>query len=176
VLASILRTSWRAASASTSHAKSSRLPLTRSEVMARIEGKNTGPELAVRSLLHALGYRFRLHRKDLPGSPDIVLPGRKAVIFVHGCFWHGHRCKRGSRAPKTNSDYWTKKLAGNVARDEKRQTELVSLGWRVLVVWECEIKDREALACILRAFLDRTPFSVSSLARVEILGEQDCHD
>lgn len=144
-------------SASTSRANDSRQPFTRSEVMARIKGKDTGPEKAVRSFLHALGYRFRLHRKDLPGSPDIVLPGRKAVIFVHGCFWHGHGCKRGSRAPKTNADYWTRKLAGNVARDAKRQAELVVLGWRVLVVWECEMKEAEALMDKLRAFLDSTP-------------------
>jgi len=126
---------------------------TRSQVMRAVKGKNTRPELAVRSLLHALGYRFRIHRKDLPGFPDIVLPGRKAVIFVHGCFWHGHACKRGSRAPKANADYWTKKLAGNVVRDEKRQTELVGLGWRVLVVWECEVKETAALADKLHAFL-----------------------
>lgn len=143
------------ASASTSRAGGSRLTLTRSEVMSRVRSKDTGAERAVRSLLHALGYRFRLHRKDLPGSPDIVLPGRKAVIFVHGCFWHGHGCKRGSRAPKTNADYWTKKLAGNVARDEKRQAELVGLGWRVLVVWECEIK-AEGLPDKLQAFLGST--------------------
>jgi len=129
---------------------------TRSRVMRAVKGKNTRPEQAVRSLLHALGYRFRLHRKDLPGSPDIVLPGRKAVIFVHGCFWHGHACKRGSRAPKTNADYWTKKLAGNVARDARTRVELEALGWRVLVVWECEIK-AESLADKLRMFLCKNP-------------------
>lgn len=128
---------------------------TRSWVMRAVKGRNTRPERAVRSLLHALGYRFRLHRKDLPGSPDIVLPGRKAVIFVHGCFWHGHGCKRGSRAPKTNADYWTKKLAGNIARDARTRAELKALGWQVLVVWECEIKT-EGLADKLRAFLGST--------------------
>lgn len=141
------------ASASTSRASGSSKPLSRSEVMSRVHSKDTGPERAVRSLLHALGYRFRLHRKDLPGSPDIVLPGRKAIIFVHGCFWHGHDCKRGSRTPKANADYWTRKLAGNVARDSRTRTELETLGWRVLVVWECEIKHREALVDKLRAFL-----------------------
>jgi DNA mismatch endonuclease, patch repair protein len=140
------------ASASTSRASGSRHTLTRSEVMARIKGKDTGPERAVRSLLHALGYRFRLHRKDLPGSPDIVLPGRKAVIFVHGCFWHGHGCKRGSRTPKANTDYWSKKLAGNVARDARTRAELEALGWRVLVVWECEVLDRMSLAGIVTRF------------------------
>ncbi len=120
--------------------------------MRAVKGKNTRPEQAVRSLLHALGYRFRLHRRDLPGSPDIVLPGRKAVILVHGCFWHGHGCKRGSRTPKANADYWNMKLAGNVARDARTRAELEALGWRVLVVWECEIK-AEGLADKLRAFL-----------------------
>ena len=117
------------ASASTSRARSSRPPLTRSEVMARVKGKDTRPERAVRSLLHAMGYRFRLHRRDLPGSPDIVLPGRSAVIFVHGCFWHGHGCKRGSRAPKSNADYWTRKLAGNVARDARSWRPLAGGCW-----------------------------------------------
>lgn len=121
--------------------------------MRAVKGKNTRPEQAVRSLLHALGYRFRLHRRDLPGSPDIVLPGRKAVIFVHGCFWHGHDCKRGSRTPKTNADYWVSKIGRNMARDARTRAALEAQGWRVLVVWECEIKDEEALAAKLRAFL-----------------------
>lgn len=131
-------------------------PLTRSEVMARIKGKDTGPEKAVRSLLHSLGFRFRLHRRDLPGSPDIVFPGRKAVVFVHGCFWHGHGCKQASYAPKTNSEFWAKKLTQNMARDGIAKSELESLGWRVLVVWECEIKE-EALRERLLAFLGFTP-------------------
>lgn len=125
--------------------------------MARVKGKDTGPEQAVRSLLHALGYRFRLHRRDLPGSPDIVFPGRKAVILVHGCFWHGHACKRGSRTPKANADYWISKIGRNTARDARTRAELEALGWRVLVVWECEIKDRVALADKLQAFLGSTP-------------------
>ena len=129
---------------------------TRSRVMGAVKGQNTRPERAVRSLLHALGYRFRLHRKDLPGSPDIVLPGRKAVIFVHGCFWHDHGCKRGNRAPKANADYWTRKLTGNVARDEKRRAEPEALGWRVLVVWECEIQDAKGLAERLQLALGAT--------------------
>lgn len=123
--------------------------------MSRVHSKDTGPERAVRSLLHALGYRFRLHRKDLPGSPDIVLPGRKTIIFVHGCFWHGHGCKRGSRTPQANADYWTRKLAGNVVRDVRTRAELEALGWRVLVVWECEIK-AEGLTDKLQAFLGST--------------------
>lgn len=126
---------------------------TRSRVMRAVKGKNTRPEQAVRSLLHSLGYRFRLHRRDLPGAPDITLPGRRAVIFVHGCFWHGHPCKRGNRAPKANAEYWTRKLERNIARDSAAREKLESLGWRVLVVWECEIKDRDALADRFRAFL-----------------------
>lgn len=128
----------------------------RSRVMRAVKGKDTRPEKAVRSLLHALGYRFRLHRRDLPGSPDIVLPGRQAAIFVHGCFWHGHDCARGDRPPRDNAEYWRRKRAGNVARDAKRQAELMALGWRVLVVWECEMRDAAALAGRLRAFLGRT--------------------
>lgn len=118
--------------------------------MRAVKDKNTRPEQAVRSLLHALGYRFRLHRRDLPGSPDIVLPGRKAVIFVHGCFWHGHACKRGSRVPKANADYWISKIGRNAARDARTLAELEALGWRVLVVWECEIKDVAGLAARLQ--------------------------
>lgn len=127
---------------------------TRSQVMRAVKGKDTRPEKAVRSLLHSLGYRFRLHRKDLPGSPDIVFPGRRAVVFVHGCFWHGHDCKRGRRIPKSNRDYWKKKLAGNVSRDAQNQSELEAMNWAVLVVWECEINAKETLAGKLVNFLD----------------------
>jgi len=130
---------------------------TRSRVMRAVKGEDTRPEQAVRSLLHALGYRFRLHRRDLPGSPDIVLPGRKAVIFVHGCFWHGHTCRRGSRMPKANADYWVRKLAQNAARDAKAGAALEALGWRVLTVWECEIKDAASLSDKLRDFLGVGP-------------------
>lgn len=122
--------------------------------MRAVKGKNTRPEQAVRSLLHSLGYRFRLHRRTLPGSPDIVLPGRKAVIFVHGCFWHGHDCKRGARTPKANADYWVGKIGRNMARDARARAELEAQGWRVLVVWECEIKNPDDLAAKLRAFLE----------------------
>lgn len=127
---------------------------TRSRVMRAVKGKDTKPEQAVRSLLHSLGYRFRLHRRDLPGSPDIVFPGRKAAIFVHGCFWHGHTCSRGSRMPKANADYWVGKLARNQARDATTRAALEALGWRVLTVWECEIRDAAMLADRLREFLD----------------------
>lgn len=108
--------------------------------MSRIKGKNTKPEITIRSLLHHLGYRFRLHRKDLPGSPDIVLPKYRAAIFVNGCFWHFHdNCKNG-KIPKTNVEYWENKLKTNVKRDKKNTADLEQAGWRVLVVWECEVK------------------------------------
>jgi DNA mismatch endonuclease (patch repair protein) len=112
----------------------------RSVVMSRIRSKNTKPELAVRSLLHSLGYRFRLHRKDLPGRPDIVLPKYHAVIFVHGCFWHLHAKCRDGTIPKTQHEKWKEKLERNVARDKEHQRKLRSLGWKVLVIWECEIE------------------------------------
>ena len=110
--------------------------------------------MTLRRLLHGMGYRYRLHRGDLPGSPDIVFPSRRAVIFVHGCFWHGHDCKRGARVPKTNADYWLAKVARNVERDRRTMASLDAAGWRSLVVWECRIKDRAALEVELVAFLD----------------------
>lgn len=137
-----------------SHQNNHKPPLSRSEVMARVHSKDTRPEKSVRSLLHAMGYRFRLHRRDLPGSPDIAFPSRKAVIFVHGCFWHGHKCKRGDRVPKNNMDYWIKKRTRNMLRDKQNKKDLESLGWKVLVVWECELKDLSALKKKLIAFLN----------------------
>ena len=116
-------------------------PEQRSRVMARVKGKNTTPELKVRRLLHRLGARFRLHRKDLPGAPDIVLPARHLAIFVHGCFWHGHDCARGARVPKQNRDYWVGKVERNRTRDLVSQTALEAAGWRVEAIWECELKD-----------------------------------
>lgn len=121
----------------------------RSWLMARIPGSNTKPELAVRSLLHRMGYRFRLHRRDLPGTPDIVMPGRKAVVFVHGCFWHGHWCKR-TKMPKSRVDYWNEKIEGNRRRDARKRRKLRSLGWKVVVVWECQLKRPERLAMKLK--------------------------
>lgn len=113
--------------------------------MSRIRSGNTRPEVAVRKQLHALGYRFRLHRRDLPGKPDIVLPRHKIAIFVHGCFWHQHEgCKLASK-PKTRQEYWTPKLAGNVARDQVAQAALADLGWRVEVIWECDVRKPEEL-------------------------------
>jgi DNA mismatch endonuclease (patch repair protein) len=121
--------------------------------MAAIRGKDTKPEIQVRSVLHALGYRFRLHRKDLPGKPDIVLPKFRVAVFVHGCFWHSHNCRYGRVVPATRSEFWSAKRAGTVERDEKKKRALEELGWRVLTLWECEMKDREALAEVLRNFL-----------------------
>ena len=99
----------------------------------------------MRRLLTRLGLRYRLHRRDLPGSPDVAFPGRRLALFVHGCFWHGHDCRRGARTPKTNADYWIGKIARNRARDAAAQDSLQAMGWRVAVVWECELKDEAAL-------------------------------
>lgn len=125
----------------------------RSKIMRAVKSVNTAPEMIVRRLAHRLGYRFRLHRADLPGRPDLVFPARKAAIFVHGCFWHGHDCKRGARPPKTNSDYWTAKIARNRIRDAEHSVALAEMGWRSMVLWECELKNEEALIERLRAFL-----------------------
>lgn len=116
----------------------------RSRNMAAIRSANTKPEMRVRSALHAMGLRFRLHRKDLPGRPDIVLPKHRTAIFVHGCFWHCHRCRYGSVAPATRADFWAAKRAGNVARDRRNAAALRRLGWRVLTIWECEVRNDEA--------------------------------
>ncbi len=128
-------------------------PDKRSWIMRQVKSKNTSPELRVRSLLHGMGYRFRLHRRDLPGAPDIVFPGRKKAIFVHGCFWHGHSCPRGSRLPKSNAEYWKKKIARNKERDQRHIEDLFDLGWETLVVWECEVKDTDSLRERLKRFL-----------------------
>ena len=115
-------------------------PSKRSQIMARVSSKDTKPELIVRRALHSLGYRYRLHRKDLPGSPDIVFLSRKVAIFVHGCYWHGHECRWG-RLPKSNTSYWRQKIEANTDRDKRKAEELSKLGWRVLVVWQCELRD-----------------------------------
>jgi DNA mismatch endonuclease (patch repair protein) len=120
-------------------------PEKRSAVMRRVKGAGTTPELALRRLIWRLGGRYRLNRKDLPGKPDIVLPGRRLAIFVHGCFWHGHDCPRGARVPKANRDYWVAKVARNRDRDARAREALSALGWRVETVWECEMKDAAAL-------------------------------
>jgi DNA mismatch endonuclease (patch repair protein) len=130
-------------------------PEKRSAVMRRVKGKDTTPELAVRRLVWRLGGRYRLHRADLPGKPDIVLPGRRLAIFVHGCFWHGHDCARGARVPKANRDYWVGKVARNRARDAAARAALEAQGWQVATVWECELKDPAALAARVGDWLRR---------------------
>lgn len=127
----------------------------RSQIMRAVRSKDTQPELAVRRLLHALGYRYRLHRKDLPGAPDLVFVRRRKVIFVHGCFWHGHDCKRGSRKPKSNSDYWQAKIARNKERDARSVDALERDRWETITVWECELSSakRDELTSRLVRFL-----------------------
>jgi DNA mismatch endonuclease (patch repair protein) len=123
--------------------------------MRAIRSKDTAPEFAVRRLAHRLGYRFRLHRPDLPGKPDLVFGTRRKIIFVHGCFWHGHNapnCNNGMK-PKSNRDYWLPKLARNSERDAEHGAALAADGWKVLIVWECETRDLKALATRLRRFL-----------------------
>lgn len=128
-------------------------PEERSRIMSRVRSKGTGPEKKVRGFLHRLGYRFRLHRKDLPGNPDIVFPGRKKVIFVHGCFWHRHDCKAGRKIPKTNTEYWTEKIERNVVRDAEQSYSLQAAGWERLIIWECEMRDEEQLKTKILEFL-----------------------
>ncbi|QTO43638.1 DNA mismatch endonuclease Vsr [Burkholderia latens] len=131
-------------------------PAERSERMSRIKGKNTKPELIVRSLVHRMGYRYRLHRKGLPGRPDLVFAKRRKVIFVHGCFWHRHEGCRLARLPKSRLDFWRPKLDANAKRDKEVELRLAELGWKVLTIWECEVKEGAALASRIRAFLDDT--------------------
>src|SRR5208283_2172112 len=122
--------------------------------MRRIRSANTKPELTVRSLAHRLGYRFRLHRRDLPGRPDLVFPSKRKVIFVHGCFWHQHRGCIDGRTPKSNTPYWLPKLANNKERDRKNRSRLARLGWECLVIWDCQTEDGKKLEQQLRALLD----------------------
>ena len=127
----------------------------RSEIMSHVRGKDTDVEKKVRSLLHSLGYRFRVHVDRLPGKPDIVLPKYTSIVFVHGCFWHGHkRCKRAS-IPETNREFWTRKIAGNMQRDRRTIRELHKLGWKVLVVWQCQTRDLALLENRLAKFFGK---------------------
>ena len=125
----------------------------RSRVMRAVKGKDTGTEMTVRRIVHRMGYRYRLHRKELPGKPDLVFGPRRKVVFVHGCFWHGHTCKRGDRIPKENRRYWTKKIARNKERDQEHVSALKVKGWKVLIIWECETKDTRRLEKRIRAYL-----------------------
>lgn len=128
----------------------------RSEIMRRVRSTDTTPELIVRKLTHALGFRYRLHRKDLPGKPDLVFSSKKKIIFVHGCFWHGHKCKRGDRVPKDNRHYWVKKIKANIERDKRHIEVLDKLGWSVLPIWECETKGSGALNQRILEFLNES--------------------
>ena len=127
-----------------------RSPAERSLNMSRIRSRDTSPELRVRSLLHRAGYRYRLHVKDLPGKPDIVMPRHRTVVFVNGCFWHRHSGCRYAATPKTNAIYWQRKFERNVARDQKAYEALAQDGWRVLVIWECQTRSGEKLAALIR--------------------------
>lgn len=130
-------------------------PDQRSERMSRVRSQDTKPELMVRKLVHGMGFRFRLHRRDLPGNPDLVFPGRGKIIFVHGCFWHRHgdRCEL-TRWPKSRLDFWKPKLEENHRRDQRNQRALRRLGWKVMVVWECQLKETDKLAERIRRFLE----------------------
>lgn len=128
----------------------------RRRTMQAVRSKDTKPEMMVRRIVHAQGYRYRLHRRDLPGTPDLTFPSRRKVIFVHGCFWHGHPCRGEPRLPKTNRDYWVPKIRRNAERDAEHDRDLAELGWESLTVWECELRDRDRLLEKLVAFLDAT--------------------
>ncbi|WP_210253692.1 very short patch repair endonuclease [Methylocella tundrae] len=125
----------------------------RSAVMRAVKSTDTKPEMIVRSIAHRLGFRFRLHRKSLPGCPDLVFVTRRKAIFVNGCFWHGHDCKRGARMPKANADYWRSKITRNQARDLRVREDLAAAGWDVFTIWECETKDQGLLRQRIVAFL-----------------------
>lgn len=139
----------------------------RSALMARIGGKDTAPELIVRRLLHSLGYRFRLHRRDLPGTPDIVFPSRGKAIFVNGCFWHAHGCRIG-RPPKSKLEFWGPKLARNRTRDRQNRSDLRSMGWVALTVWQCQTRKMDWLSTRLMSFLGppgKNPIGSQTLRR-----------
>ena len=126
----------------------------RSEIMSKVRSQSTGPEIIVRKYLHSLGFRFRLHSKKLPGTPDIVLRKYQSVIFVHGCFWHHHKGCRRSKMPSSNMEFWDTKISTNIRRDKRNTSKLKQLGWRVLIIWECETKN-EALAVKLPRFFSK---------------------
>jgi len=122
--------------------------------MRRVKSKNTSPELKVRSLLQALNFKgYRLHREEIPGKPDICWIGKKKVIFIHGCFWHGHNCRRGDRQPKSNIEYWNRKIGRNILRDKENQEKLRSQGWDFIIIWECELRDTIKVTEKIQSFL-----------------------
>lgn len=127
----------------------------RRRTMRAVKSRDTKPEMIVRRLVHRAGHRYRLHRADLPGKPDLTFSKKKKIIFVHGCFWHGHNCKRGARQPRQNAEYWIQKISHNKERDIKEQEILQAMGWKVLVIWECQLKlkNREAVDQQIMTFL-----------------------
>ena len=129
----------------------------RSEIMSRVRAKDTKPEMVVRRMLHAAGYRYRLHAHDLPGKPDLVFPARRKVVFINGCFWHRHRGCALARLPKSRIEFWTEKLERNRERDERNVAALRELGWEVLTVWECEVRNPATLMPRVVAFLEQPP-------------------
>jgi len=132
-----------------------RSPEQRRRIMQSVKTRDTGPEVSIRRALHRLGYRYRLHVKDLPGSPDLVFPARRKVIFVHGCFWHGHECPKGN-LPKSRLEYWGPKIAKNKERDSRNAKQLEELGWKSTVVWQCDLKDEKAVQKRLVRYLGRS--------------------
>jgi len=128
-------------------------PDKRSDIMRRVKSGDTKPEMVVRKMVHAMGFRFRLHRRDLPGTPDLVLPRHHKVILVHGCFWHGHDCPAGHKRPKSNTAYWRRKLERNCLRDAENLAKLKAMGWDVLILWECEIRNAKNMRLQLERFL-----------------------
>lgn len=139
-------------------------PEKRAAVMRAVKSRDTGPELKVRALLRALGHRYRLDARDLPGRPDVVFRGKRKVLFVHGCFWHGHDCARGARAPKANAAYWSAKIERNRARDAKTLEALALAGWSTLTIWECELRDEAEASATLATFLGASSAKRSSTA------------
>jgi DNA mismatch endonuclease (patch repair protein) len=128
-------------------------PNERSRLMARVHASNTTPELAVRSMVHHMGFRFRLNVPQLPGRPDLVFPSLRKIVFIHGCFWHGHTCRAGQNRPASNKDYWTAKLERNMSRDRLNVRRLRQAGWSVMTIWECQLRDAERIRAKLLRFL-----------------------
>jgi DNA mismatch endonuclease, patch repair protein len=126
----------------------------RSALMSRVRSKGSKPEMAVRSIVHGMGFRYRLHATNLPGTPDLVFVARKKIVLVHGCFWHGHHCRSGRNRPATHTEYWNATLERNMKRDRANAARLRRLGWQVLSVWECQVRETELLAHRLRSFLE----------------------
>ncbi len=147
---------WSIANLST-RMTDTRSPEQRRRIMQSVKAKNTGPEWTVRRLLFAMGYRYRLHYKKLPGKPDIAMPGRRKAIFVHGCFWHGHDCSKG-QLPKSRLDYWQPKIAATRERDARNLRSLHESGWETLVLWQCELADRNGLVAKLESFVEGSQF------------------